>query len=174
MYTIIQIIQRTPIWVFPLIAVVLWLGSINLRERTVSPRVLWALPTAMLLMSTGNSIGAAAEPRTVLVDWLVAATIGTTIGWMLTQKPLAIEPGARRMTLPRTVVPLAVCVAMILLRYAFGYLYGRYPELRADRTYALTLIAGSAVLGGIMFGRCARLGFWYWQAKRSMPARPAA
>jgi hypothetical protein len=174
MNLIIQIVQRTPIWVFPLIVVVLWLGSINLRKRTVSPRVLWALPMMMLAMATGNSIGVAAEPLTVLLDWLFAATIGAAIGWMLTQKPLAIEPGAGRMTLPRSVVPLAVCVAMILLRYTFGYLYGRYPELRADRTYALTLIAGSAVLGGIMLGRGARLGLWYWRAKRTTPARPAA
>jgi hypothetical protein len=92
----------------------------------------------------------------------------------LTQKPLTIDPKAwrikawrikaRQMTLRRNLVPLIVCVAIIVLRYAFGYLYGRYPELLADRNYALALIAGGTLLGGIMFGRCARLGQCYWQA----------
>jgi hypothetical protein len=36
MTTIMTIIQRTPIWVFPLIGMVLWLGVINLRKREVS------------------------------------------------------------------------------------------------------------------------------------------
>ena len=165
MNAIIQIVQHTPIWVFPLIAVVLWLGSINLRERTVPLRLLLVLPVVLLVLSIGNSIGTSAEPLFALVDWLFSATIGVTIGWRLTQKPLLIDPRAGRLTLPRTVVPLVVCIAIIVLRYAFGYLYGRYPELLADRTYALALIAGGALLGGVMFGRCARLGVWYWQAR---------
>jgi hypothetical protein len=168
MNAIVQIIQHTPIWVFPLIVLVLWLGSINLRERTMPLRLLLVLPIVMLVLSIGNSIGTAAEPLFVLIDWAFSAAIGVTIGWSLTQKPLVIDPRAGRITLPRTVVPLVVCVAIIVLRYAFGYLYGRYPELLADRTCALALIAGGALLGGVMFGRCARLGLWYRQAKGEM------
>jgi hypothetical protein len=66
----------------------------------------------------------------------------------LTQKPLTIDPKAwrikawrikaRQMTLRRNLVPLIVCVAIIVLRYAFGYLYGRYPELLADRNLPLS------------------------------------
>jgi hypothetical protein len=164
MNTIVQIVRNTPIWVFPLMAVVLWLGSINLRKRTMPLRLLFVLPVVMLVLSISNAIGTSAEPLSVLVDWLFSAAAGATIGWKLTQQPLMIDPKARRMTLPRSVVPLIVCVAILLLRYAFGYLYGRYPELLADRNYALALIAGSTLLGGVMFGRCARLGQWYWQA----------
>jgi hypothetical protein len=170
MNTIIQIVRHTPIWVFPLFAAVLWLGSINLRERTMPLRLLFVLPIVMLVLSIGNTIGTCAEPLFVLIDWLLAAAVGVIIGWKLTQKPLTIDPNARRMTLPPSVVPLMVCVAIIVLRYAFGYLYGRYPELLADRNYALALIAGGTLLGGVMFGRCARLGQCYWQAS----ARAAA
>jgi hypothetical protein len=38
----------------------------------------------------------------------------------LTQKPLTIAPKARQMTLPRSPVPLIVCVAIIVLRDAFA------------------------------------------------------
>jgi hypothetical protein len=170
MTTIIQIVRNTPIWVFPLFAVVLWLGSINLRERTMPLRLLFVLPAVMFFLSIGNAIGSAAEPRFALVDWLLSGTVGAVIGWKLTQQPLTIDPKAGRMTLPRSVLPLVVCVAIILLRYAFGYLYGRYPELRADSHYALALIAGGTLLGGVLFGRCARLGQCYRQATRELAA----
>jgi hypothetical protein len=165
MNTIIQIVRHTPIWVLPLIAGVLWLGSISLRERTVSLRQLPALPVVMMMLSIGNALGTAATAVVALVVWLFFTTIGGAIGWRLTQRPLAIDPDLGRMTLPGTMVPLVICIAIVVLRYSFGYLYGRYPELRADQFHALTLIAGGALLAGVMFGRCVRLGRCYWMAR---------
>lgn len=170
MNAIVNIIEQTPVWVFPLIAVVLWLGSINLRERSVPLRSLFVLPLVMLVMSIGNSFGTSAGPRTALAAWLCSAVVGAVIGWQLTQRPRAIEPKSRRIILPGSATPLIVCIAIIVLRYAFGYLYGRYPDLRADGNYALALIAGGALLGGVMLGRYGRLGLWYWQAAANQKA----
>jgi preprotein translocase subunit Sec61beta len=167
MSAIANIVGHTPVWVFPLIVAVLWLGSINLRERNVSVRSLFILPVVMLVMSIGNSIGTSAGPWTALVDWLCSAAIGAVIGWYLTQTPRAIKLNPRQIVLPGSAIPLIVCIALIVWRYAFGYLYGRYPELRADRNYALVLIAGGALLGGVMLGRYGRLGLWYWHATAS-------
>ena len=62
MNAIANIIGHTPVWVFPLIVAVLWLGSVNLRERNVSLRSLFIFPVVMLVMSIGNSIGTSAAP----------------------------------------------------------------------------------------------------------------
>ena len=61
-------------------------------------------------------------------------------------------------------IPLVVCTGLIVLRYCFGYLYGRYPELRADVNLSLMLIAGGALLGGILLGRFGRLCLGYRRA----------
>jgi len=164
MTAIINVVQHTPVWVFPLIAGVLWLGIINLRERTLVLRLLFAFPLVMLVLSVSNSIGTSAPPELALADWLCCAAVGISIGWSLAQKPLAVDPKAGRITLSGSVVPLIVSLSIIVLRYAFGYLYGRYPELVADPNYALVLIAGGALLGGVTFGRYGRLGLWYQQA----------
>jgi hypothetical protein len=173
MNAIINIIGHTPIWVFPLIVAVLWLGGVNLRERTVPLRSLFIFPLVMLVLSIGNSIGTGAGPVTALAVWIFSAAIGAVAGWHLTQGPRAIEPASGRIVLPGSVVPLAVCGALIVLRYTFGYLYGRYPELHADKDYALALIAGGALLGGVMLGRYGRLCLWYWQAASSQRAGQA-
>ena len=170
MNAIVNIIGHTPVWVFPLIAAVLWLGSINLRERTVPLRSLLIFPLVMLVLSIGNSTGTSARPLVALVDWLFSAAIGAVIGWHLTQRPPAIEPKSGQIILPGSVIPLIVCIALVVLRYGFGYLYGRYPDLRADGNYALALITGGALLGGVMIGRYGRLCLWYWQASPSEKA----
>jgi hypothetical protein len=61
MNAIVNIIGHTPVWVFPLIVAVLWLGSINLRERTVPLRSLLIFPLVMLVLSIGNSTGTSAS-----------------------------------------------------------------------------------------------------------------
>ena len=112
MNAIINIIGHTPIWVFPLIVAVLWVGGINLRKRTVPLRSLLIFPMVMLVLSIGNSIGTSAGPLVALVDWLVSGAIGAVIGWYLTQKPHAIEPKSGQIILPGSVIPLIVCCLM--------------------------------------------------------------
>jgi hypothetical protein len=164
MAAVINIIEHTPVWAFPLMAGVLWLGSLNLRQRTLPIRLLFAFPLAMLVLSVGNSIGTSAPPALALVDWIGCAAVGAAIGWSLARKPLAIDAAARRITLAGSIIPLVVTLGIVVLRYSFGYLYGRYPELVANPDYALALIAGGAFLGGVTFGRYGRLALWYQRA----------
>jgi hypothetical protein len=65
-------------------------------------------------------------------------------------------------------IPLVVSLAIVLLRDTFGYLYARYPEPVADPGYALGLIAGGALFGGVTFGRFGRLALWYRRAANPM------
>lgn len=170
---VLTIIAHTPIWVFPLIAAVLWLGIVNLRERILPPPLLLVLPAVMLLLSIGNATATSAEPRLALASWLAAVSIGAIVGWAVTVQPPAIKPGSRKIIVPGSVVPLLVCIGLIVLRYTFGYLYGRYPELRADGDLALLLIAGGALLGGVALGRFGRLCLWYWRNVSGEMARRA-
>jgi hypothetical protein len=150
MTTIVNILAHTPIWVFPLIGLVLWLGVINLRRREVPLRSLLAFPLILLSLSIGNFIGTSAPAKLALVDWLGCTAAGTLIGWRITPRPVAVDLVRRTLTLPGSAVPLLVIATIVVLRYSFGYLYGRYPELLADPGYALTLIGG---------GRCSAVSW---------------
>jgi hypothetical protein len=167
MITLIVIIKHTPVWVFPLIAGAIWLASLSLRERTRNVRSLFVFPLLMLALSIGNAMRTSAPPLLAVADWIGCAAAGAAIGWSLARKPLRIDPLAGRITLAGSIVPLGITIAIVVLRYSFGYLYGRYPELRADPSYALVLIAGGAFLGGVTLGRYGRLGLWYRQAARA-------
>ena len=170
---VVLMLRHTPWWVFPLVAVVLFFGVINLRPRAISAPRLAAFPLVMLGLSLSNAIGTSAAPGSAMADWLACAALGTAIGWAMTAPPLGIEPGSCRPRIAGSAVPLIVTVAIVVLHYAFGYAYGRHPELRADPTLALELIAASALLTGITFGRYGRLGWWWWWRRHQAKASPA-
>lgn len=163
MSVVIAIVQRTPIWVFPLIAAVLWLGAANLRQRTILLRSSLVLPLVMLTLSVGNLIATRAPSAPALLAWLGCTIIGIGLGWSITRRPIAVDPAGRTITLDGSAVPLLVSAGIVVLRYVFGYLYGRHPELVADPTYALTLIGGGALLSGVTFGRTGRIARSYWR-----------
>jgi hypothetical protein len=166
-----NVVTRTPVWVFPLIVAVIWLGSLRLRQRTVSLPLLCVLPMVLLSMSVGNSLGTAAGSLQALMGWAIAAAVGAALGWSASREPLSIDVATGRIVVPGSVIPLFVCIAIVAWRYIFGYLYGRYPELRADGDYALALIVGNALLGGVMFGQVCSYGASYWHAVKLVRAR---
>ena len=167
MATIMDILAHTPVWVFPVIGAVLWLGSRGLRERTMSLGLLFLLPLVILTLSVGSSVGAAANPLAALTGWAAAAALGTAVGWSVSRAPRSIDVAAGRIVVHASVIPLLVIIAIVTWRYAFGYLYGRYPQLRADGDYALALIAGNALLGGVMLGRVGSYAAAYRRARSS-------
>jgi hypothetical protein len=100
--------------VFPLIAAVIWLGSLGLRERSVPLRWLFILPAVLLVMSIGNSIGTAANSLAALAGWAIAATAGGAIGWSTSRQPHSIDLVAGRIVVPGSVIPLLVRIAIVI------------------------------------------------------------
>ena len=58
-----------------------------------------------------------------------------------------------------------MAVAVVVLRYAIGYTYHNWPELRADPALALQFNAIGALLVGIVWGRIVRIGSIYRRAR---------
>jgi hypothetical protein len=163
---ILIVIQRTPLWVWPLIVGVLVFAVWNLRAREIAVRRLVAFPLVMLGLSLSNSISTAAPPALAAAAWIAAAALG----WAMTGPPLGFDPARRRLRIAGSALPLVVTIAIVALRYAFGYLYGRHPELRTNPSLALELIAAGALLAGVTFGRYGRLGLSVWRAWKERPA----
>ena len=163
-------LQHTPAWVFPFVAVVLAFGIYNLRAREIAARRLVAFPLVMLGLSLSNSIATAAPPAFAAAAWIATAALGGVLGWAMTGPPLGFDPLRRRLKVAGSAVPLVVTIAIVVLRYAFGYAYGRYPELRGDSALALELTAAGALLTGVTFGRYGRLGWWALRARKERTA----
>src|SRR4051812_26928955 len=143
----IDIILNTPLWVWPLLALVLWLGWWGRRPRTGHPARLAILP----LVGLGSSVaGFVQSPMAAL------AAFGCSLGLVLAL-PLGYAIGRRRevrrledgrLAIAGGWFMLGFALSIFAARYAFGVLFGIEPALKA-----VTLWIGlSGAVGGIIAG----------------------
>ena len=88
---VFQIVANTPLWVWPLMALVVWLGVLGLRPRVLPLWRLSVLPAVGLILSF-LGIGQATQPALALVAWLAALGIALPLGVLLGR---LVEPMSR-------------------------------------------------------------------------------
>jgi hypothetical protein len=162
---IAEAVAHTPLWVWPLFALVLFLGARNLgtRERPLAP--LFILPAIVLILALYNLASSGADLTLVIPAFVVSLAIGAAIGWSLVPRDVVALRGQGRVRVPGSAAPLLVAIAVLILRYGIGYTYGRWPALRADPALALEFSATGALLAGIVWGRILRMAWIYRRAQ---------
>jgi len=153
MTAITEAIAHTPVFVWPLIAVVLFLGARNLwpRERPLSR--MFILPAVLLVFAVFNLTASRADLTLPIAASVASFAIGIGVGWNLVPNNVMAMRERGAVLVPGSITPLLVVIAIVILRYAVGYIYGRWPELRGDAALSLELSATGALLAGIVWGR---------------------
>ena len=110
-----QIVVNTPLWVWPLMLFVLWLGWRGLRPRTMPPARLAILPLVGLATSLAG-IAQSLQPGLAFAGWAVALLAALPLGWAIGTAPLGalatrgrpagsgrrlVRPGLRHLDLRR-------------------------------------------------------------------------
>ncbi len=164
MQTVFEIVTRTPLWVWPLMLFVLWLGWWGLRPRVVSPARLAILP----LVGLGTSLSGIAQslqPDLALVAWTVAVLAALPLGYALgrDRKVRLLDDG--RLAIAGGGFALGFGMSIFAARYALGVLFGVMPHLRAEALWICLSGAVGGVISGIGVG---------WLATLLLRARRAA
>jgi hypothetical protein len=164
MTEIFQAAANTPLWFYAAAAVVLWLGARNLLARESRLGTLLVHPVIVFGLEIVNLVRGAASTAAIPA-FAVSLAIGGVIGWNLAPTRIAAGRANGTVHVPASVAPLLVAVAVVVLRYAIGYTYHNWPELRADPALALQFNAIGALLVGIVWGRIVRIGSIYRRAR---------
>lgn len=156
-----EAIAHTPLWVWPVLGLVVLLGARNLwtRERRIA--VMFILPAIMLIVALTNLATSSADQTLVIPAFIFSFLVGIAIGWSLAPRAVVVNRTSRTVRVPGSVIPLLIVILIVILRYAMGYVYGRWPELRPDPALALEFGATGALLAGIVWGRVLWLGRLY-------------
>ena len=167
---LLPIVQRTPLWVWGLLAALTWLGLSQARNRTASLTRVAFMPVAMTALSvwgTVSAFGNSPQFGSVLLAWLAAAALS-----LAATAPMAAPAGARYdararlFSLPGSWVPMALILGIFLIKYVVGVDLAMQPGFARDARYALVTAALYGLFSGIFAGRAARL----WRLAR----RPAS
>lgn len=153
MTAITEAVAHTPVFVWPLIVLVLFLGARNLWPRERPLPQMFILPAVLLIFAVYNLAASRADPTLPIAAFIVSFAIGIGVGWNLVPKNVVPVRERFAVRVPGSVAPLLVVIAIVILRYAIGYTYGRWPEARADPALSLEFSATGALLAGILWGR---------------------
>jgi hypothetical protein len=152
-----QIVTNTPLWVWPLMIFVLWLGWQGLRPRTVP---LWR-PAILPLVSVGSSLAAIAQsagPALALAGWAVALLLALPIGYAIgRRRAVRLRPEDGRLEIAGGWFVLVFGLSIFAVRYALGVLFGILPALRVEPLWICLSGGVGGAVAGIGIGWLANL-----------------
>jgi hypothetical protein len=153
-----QILTRTPTWVFILLAALIALGvwqsrpqRTSVTRQTVTPLVFTALSLFGVLSAFhGNWL-------TILV-WLVAVTV-TALPLMRTATPVGttFDAASRQFSIPGSWTPLVIMMGIFAVKFAVGVSLGLHPDWATNIAFAATVCTAYGALSGVLLGRGLRL-----------------
>jgi hypothetical protein len=118
---LLGILGHTPVWVWVLLAVLVFFGVRALRTRTMTVWRLMIVPGVFIiwgLVSLGLRI--AAVPA-LIVDWLAGAALGFALAWGTTRlHGMVVDRAVGSVRLPGSSAPLSRNLAIFLAKYCLA------------------------------------------------------
>ena len=142
-----QIVAHTPLWVWPLMAFVLWLGWWGLQPRVVPPRRFIILPLVGLATSLAG-VAQSAQPGLAAASCAVALLAALPLGHAIGRRREARVLDDGRLEIAGGRFMLGFGLSIFAARYALGVLFGVMPALKAEPLW----IGLSGGVGGIVAG----------------------
>jgi hypothetical protein len=155
MQTATRILANTPIWVFVLLAYLIWQGIQSLRPRT---QPLWRsliVPLVFLLMGLSRLVLARNNGWEPLLAWFVSALLFGSLALYRGPRLMAIDRKNGLVTRPGSPIPLFRNITVFLLQYAIAVMAAMH--LDADIAGAIIGRAISGATAGYFAGRTASL-----------------
>lgn len=168
--TIAVVIAHTPIWVWGLYVLLLFLGYQRTRDSSVALVRVLILPGVVTLLAVSSVIGAGlgAVPLTLL--GLVAGSAG---GWLIERDGATRRLGDGRVWLRGDWWSFGQIVLVLIFRYAINVVHAMNPGLDADPTWHSSTLFISAVLTALFLGRtAARLRVYFSSPPAIAPQTP--
>jgi len=171
--SILAIVQNTPVWVFAIFGLLVWLGAQALRTRTLPLWRLLITPAVFIGWGIVSLALRSAAAPILVADWAIAAVIGAAIGWTTTTgfNRVQIDRARGLVSLPGSTLPLIRNLLIFSAKYGLGAAAAIAPRLQAD--LAVWDIAVSGASAGYFLAWLTRLAFAYRRKPETPLVMPA-
>ena len=151
---IVQILQRTPVWVWPLFAALLYLGYLQSKTRSVSKQRLFALPLAMVGLSLYSLFSTFSANGAGFAAWLAGGVLALLLNHVL-KRPKGVRYicATGVFTLRGSWSPLALMMAIFATRYAVAVITAIDASLRAADAFVGCAGLAYGFLSGLFLAR---------------------
>lgn len=166
---IVEILRRTPLWVWPLFLLLLYLGYAQTRMRPVPVARLAVLPVVMPGLSLFGMLSVFGANAIALGCWL-AALLATVACVRAVGAPRGAvwSSDTGKFVVPGSWWPLVLIMAIFFTRYAVAVALAMNPSLPQLTPFTVVVSLTYGLPSGFFIGRA--LNIW----RSAKPARAAA
>ena len=153
-----QILQKTPVWVWALLAGLIALGYSQTRDRVVGLQRTMLMPMAMVALSVLGTVSAFGASPSVLGTWFAtAALVASFIMSRPAPASTRFDGATKQYAIPGSWLPMLIILAIFVTKYAVGVSLAMRPSLAHDDVFPLVIGALYGVFSGFFAGRTLRL-----------------
>ncbi len=169
--TSVLILQRTPVWVWAVLLVLLVTGVQAMRPRVLPVWRLFIVPAVFIAWGIESIVQRALVQPALAFAWLAAAAAGIALGWLTVHLgAFAFEAQGRIVRVPGTPMPLLRNAAIFVARYALAVAAAFTAGSAAHVQVVVLDVAVSGLATGYFLGWLVR----FRQARRAGAAPGAA
>jgi putative Mn2+ efflux pump MntP len=153
-----QIILNTPLWVWALLAFLIYRGILASVDREVPLKRLLIIPAVMLALSVQGIVSTFGITPATALTWLPFIAIGAVLAWALFRRD-SVEPRpARNAVFQRgSWTPLVLMMGIFLTKYAVGVTLAMQPNHAHELLFAAGVCALYGLFNGVFIGQVLRV-----------------
>jgi hypothetical protein len=165
-----QIISHTPVYVWALLAFLLYRGYLASQDRELSLLKVAVIPGVMLVLALSGMNAHGALGAGVWGVWAVGMAAGAVLSWTLTSSDIAVNRAAGTILQRGSWLPLALMIAIFVTKYTVAVLSAMHPELPHSLPFALGVTILYGLFNGVFIGRLARYAGAYFRPLAAIAA----
>ena len=151
---IVEVIRHTPLWVWGLLAGIVFAGALQMRHHVLSRQRVALLPIGLGAYSLWGALAVAGFHASALIAWVTGLVAFLAVGRTLPWASRVRHDAARDVfEVGATVWPLVLMVAVFATRYAVAVTLVFHRDWATHTTFAWLVGAGYGALTGLLAAR---------------------
>lgn len=165
-----QIISHTPVYVWALLAFLIYRGWLASQDREASLRKVALIPLVMVGLAVTSISSSGPLGDGVWALWALGAAASAAAIWQLSSGEIVVNRAAGTIVQRGSWMPLVLMIAIFVTKYAVAVMSAMHPELPHSVPFAASVALLYGVFNGLFLGRLAR----YAAAWQRQPVAVAA
>ena len=153
---LIQILTHTPVYVWAILALLVYRGVVAMRERDMAVRKLFIIPVIMLALSLQDIVAKFGAAFLPLSAWACGAAVMMLLVWKFSKAGVGAGAAPGSVRVYGSWVPLAMMMAIFFTKYATAVTLVVQPHASHNALFATGVCALFGVFSGYFLGRLAR------------------
>ena len=150
--TVANVVVHTPIWVWPLYALLLFLGWQRTRDSSIHLARMLILPLVVSILALFSFISSGPSALPAMLAGLV---IGSGAGWQLEPEGATHRMPDEKIWLQGEWLSFGLIGVVLIFRYGINIVQALAPALHADLSWHMGTLFISTGLSAIFLGRTA-------------------